>query len=356
MSGDNHTRITLSNRTIIRVIAFGVATFLAIRFMGSILHPLKLIFIAFFFAISLNPAVSWISGKFKHRSRALATGVAYVIVVTVLISFFALIVPPLVKQGADFVDSVPITLNNVSNQESAVGKLVRKYNLEKQLSNIGSDFKQKFSGKLAVKTASKVGGTIASIITVIILTFMMLVEGPAWLKKFWELQPSSKREYRKTLAKRMYRVITGYVNGQLVIAIIAGFFAFIALSVLSSIFKVDINAVALTGIVVLFALVPMVGGIIGSSLVILVSMFNSLPLALAMLVYFVVYYQIENALVQPYIQSRSNTLTPLLVFMAALIGVGFGGLLGGLVAIPVAGCAKVYVDDRLERHLAFRED
>jgi predicted PurR-regulated permease PerM len=77
-------------------------------------------------------------------------------------------------------------------------------------------------------------------------------------------------------------------------------------------------------------------------------MFSSVPLAITMLVYFIVYQQIENVTIQPYFQSRKNDLSPMLVFIAALLGIGFGGLLGGFVAIPVAGCIKILLEDWLE--------
>jgi predicted PurR-regulated permease PerM len=69
-----------------------------------------------------------------------------------------------------------------------------------------------------------------------------------------------------------------------------------------------------------------------------------------MLVYFIIYQQIENATIQPYIQSRGSELTPMLVFIAAILGIGLGGVLGGFVAIPIAGCAKVLIDDQLDQH------
>ncbi len=198
-------------------------------------------------------------------------------------------------------------------------------------------------------TATRIGSTIISIITVLVLTFMMLIEGPVWLKKFWAAQPAAKRERGKRLAYRMYRVVTGYVNGQFLVAIIAGGFALVALLIASTLYDVSINAIALAGIIALTGLIPMIGATIGAAVVVVVCLFTSVPLALTMAVFFLIYQQVENITIQPYIQSRQNELTPLLVFVAALVGVGFGGLLGGFVAIPAASCLKILIEDYFAR-------
>jgi len=96
-------------------------------------------------------------------------------------------------------------------------------------------------------------------------------------------------------------------------------------------------------------LIPMIGNTIGGILVVLACLFVSTPLAIIMAIFFVLYQQIENVSLQPYIQAKYNELTPLLVFVAALIGISYAGFLGALIAIPVAGCAKILFLDYLER-------
>jgi predicted PurR-regulated permease PerM len=100
--------------------------------------------------------------------------------------------------------------------------------------------------------------------------------------------------------------------------------------------------------VALFGIIPTIGNIIAAIVVALACLFSSVPLAITMLVYFVIYQQIENVTIQPYMQSRKNDLSPLLVFIAALLGIGFGGILGGFVAIPAAGCLKILIEDYLD--------
>jgi len=348
------TTISISTETIVKAIVITVVALLVLHFVGNVAHQLTLIGVAAFLALALNPAVTWLTNKLPSRSRPLATGVAYLVVLAILATFLALVVPPLVRQTSDFVHDIPSTVEDLKTQDSAVGRTVRRYNLDDQIDNISHDFSNRFGSNISgplFSTASRVGGTLVSIITVLVLTFMMLVEGPVWFDRFLSLQPGDKRRHRKEIAHRMYRVVTGYVNGQVIIAAIAATFALVSLLIASTIFDVSINTVAMAGIIFFFGLIPMFGNILGATIVILFCLFSSLPLAAVMAVYFLIYQQIENVTLQPYIQARSNQLTPLTVFVAALLGVGLGGILGALAAIPIAGCIKILLEDYLDKRL-----
>jgi predicted PurR-regulated permease PerM len=161
--------------------------------------------------------------------------------------------------------------------------------------------------------------------------------------------PPRNRDHHKKIAHKMYRGVTGFVNGQFVLAVVAGFFAFIALEIASHVTNANVNSLALAGIVAVFGLIPLFGNPIAAILVILVCLINSVSLGLIMLAYFVIYFFVENHTFQPYIQSRLNNLTPLTVFVAAVIGVGFGGLLGAIIAIPAASAVKILVEDYFEQ-------
>ncbi len=144
----------------------------------------------------------------------------------------------------------------------------------------------------------------------------------------------------------MYKVVTNYVNGQVLIAAMGGLFASIAIFILSQIFEAPVNAIALGGIISMFALLPLIGTILGSVVVVLACLLVSPPLALAVAIYFVIYQQIENVTIQPYIQSRGNNLTPLIVFAAAILRCReLAVFWGAFVAIPAAGCIKILVED-----------
>ncbi len=341
------TTITITTSTILKAILLTVIAWVTIMAISSITHQLRLIFISLLLAIGLNPAVGAITRRIRSKSRIRATGAAYVIVITIMVAFLAIVVPPIVRQTSDFVRGVPDSLNNLKHQDSAFARTIRRYNLEDRLDQIRDSYVERLGdvSEPVINTAGRVGGTIVSIITVLILTFMMLVEGPMWLEKFIALQPEKKRQKRKEVVGRMYKVVTGFVNGQVLIAFIAAVFAAVVLLIMNAVFGASVNPIALAGITFVFALIPLIGNMIGASIVVLVCLLSSAPLALFMAGYFIVYQQIENATLQPYIQSRSNQLTPLTVFVAALIGGSLAGILGALAAIPLAGCVKILLDE-----------
>ncbi len=347
LSRGKETTITVESRTVIQVLALVVLALFVVGVIHAIVQPLTLILISGFLALALNPAVSWIASKLKSKSRIRATGAAYLMVITFLVAFFSFVFPPIVAQTVDFIKDVPATIQDFKRNDSSVSKFINNYDLESEVDQFTEDFGSRFQdlGKPALSTAGKIGTMVVSVITVFVLTFMMLVEGPMWLEKYFKALPKRRREHQEVLAKKMYRVVVGYVNGQVIIAAIGGVFTTIALFIASTLLDVQINAIALGGIIALFALLPLVGTIIGATLVILSSLFVSLPLALVMTIFFIIYQQIENVTIQPYVQARSNNLTPLIVFLAAILGVGLGGLLGVFLAIPTAGCIKVLVED-----------
>lgn len=341
------TNINITNDSILRVIVFVVVTIVGINLLSSIEGQLTLIGVSVFLAIALNPAVGWISSKLKVKSRSAAVGMAYALVMVILVGFLSLVVPPLVKQTSDFAKNLPQTIEHFRDQDSALGRAIHQYKIDDQLTEISHRYSARLSNISGpiISTAGRIGGTLIAIITVLVLTFMLLVEAPQWLGQLLLMQPKDEQEKRKKVAMRMYRVVTSYVNGQVLIAGIASLFAVVALVVGSTLAGVTINPIALAGIVFIFGLIPLIGNTLAAVIVVLFCLFASTGLALGMTVFFLLYQQVENATLQPYIQAKSNNLTPLIVFVAALVGAQLGGLLGALAAIPIAGCIRVVIDE-----------
>jgi predicted PurR-regulated permease PerM len=174
---------------------------------------------------------------------------------------------------------------------------------------------------------------------------MMLIEGPRVYNFFRELIPGHKRKNSDRLALEMYGVIKGYINGQVTLAALA------SLLIVPVLFLLHVPyALALTVIVFICGLIPMVGHTIGAVIVTLVALSQSPGVALIVLSYYILYQQMENYLIQPRIQANSTNMSPLLVFISVIVGVSFGGLFGGLFAIPVAGCIRIAVLDYLKNH------
>jgi predicted PurR-regulated permease PerM len=351
MEPSRRVTVNITNKTIVRTILWVVATIILYKFFDKIAHVITLVFAAFFLALALNPVVSWSRNRMHLKSRAQATAVSYLFVVTFLIIFFVLVTPPLVRQTRTFVKQVPQTVTNFQEQDSSLARTARRLHLDKKLSEAASNFASNYSnyGTTLLNTGRRIAEAIASVFAVLVMAFMMLVEGPKWLELYFNTLPERKRARQRKIAYKMYRAVTGYVNGQVIIAAVAAIFAFITLEIAGNVLDVESNAAALAGIVFVFGIIPLFGNPIAAILVVLVSALNSLSLAIIMAIYFVIYFFIENHSLQPYVQSRLNELTPLMVFVAALVGVAFGGILGAIVAIPAASAIKILAEDYYER-------
>ena len=344
----DRVEVTISNRTVLRVIGIVLVAVLLVVALRRAAHALVLIGAALFLALSLNAPVHWVAehwpGK-RRGSRKLGTAVAFCVVVLFLVAFLASIVPPLAKQTSNFIGDAPGLINNLRSDDTSLGRFVQRYNLEKQTDKISNQISDSASniGTGAVSSVSKISSGVAGVLAVLVMTFMMLIEGPAWMSFAIKFVPDKDRSRTKKLIDDMYRVIKGYVNGQVFLAAIAAVMVFIPLVILGVSYPI-----ALMVIVFICGLIPMVGHIIGAVVVSLVALFTSFWAGLIILSYYILYQQIENYVIQPRVQSNTTDLPPLMVFISVLVGLSFGGLLGGLVAIPVAGCARILILDYLQ--------
>jgi len=335
--------LTVTFRTFVRVTLLVIATFLIWQAIHKAGHALLLIFTAFFLALALNGPVYWLSkqlpGK-RRGDRTLATALSFLIVILLLGGFLASIVPPLVRQTESLVHAAPRLVRQIHDQNNPIGHFIRHYHLENQLNTVSEQLSDRLknAGGEAFSTAQKVGSSFFSLLTILVLTFMMLVEGPSWLAFFRNVVPDRHHAMADRLLHDMYKVIKGYVNGQVLLAALASVLIMPAVLLL----HVGYPA-AIMVIIFICGLIPLVGHTIGAVIVTLVALFHSTSSAIIILAYYLIYMQIEAYVIQPRIQANSTNMSPLLVFSSVIIGVSFGGLFGGLVAIPVAGCLRIAV-------------
>jgi predicted PurR-regulated permease PerM len=344
----SEVEVTVSNRTIFRVIA---AAILAILFFGAVrrsVHALTFIGVAVFLSLALNAPVHWLADHLPGRvkgNRSFATGLSRVIVLVLLGAFLWVIVPPLVSQTTKFIQQAPTLVEQLRDQNSATGHFIRQHNLEGEVDKLSSQISSR-AGKLggaAFSTVTHIGSSLFALLTITVLTVMMLAEGPHWRRIFEQLVPSRHSARTQRLAHDMHRVIQGYVNGQVLLAAIA------SLLIVPMLFILHVsNPLALMVIIFICGLIPMVGHTIGAIIVTSVALFHSVGSAIIILAYYILYQQIENYVVQPRIQANATNMSALLVFISVILGANFGGLLGALVAIPVVGCIRVAVLDYLE--------
>ena len=348
-ANESELEVTISNRTIFRIVGMtvlAIITFLAIK---TSMSTLVLIGTAVFLALALNAPVHWLANRLPQRkgdNRKLATLISILVVLAALIGFIVAVVPPMLKQTASFISTVPTLISDARDENTAIGRFIARYNLQKQVDKLSDQLSDQLGeiGGSAIATIGTVGSSLFSFVTVIVLTIMMLLEGPRWIELAYRLIPARRRGHSRELSRKMLNVVQGYVNGQVTLAAVA------AVLIVPIFFIMGVSyPIALMVLVFICGLIPMVGHTIGAIISTIIALFTSPLAAIVVLGYYILYQQIENYAVQPKIQSNSTNMSPLLVLIAVLLGANFGGLLGALVSIPVMGCIRILVLDYLER-------
>lgn len=342
--------VTISTETFIRLAALSVGLVVLLLSIHKAAHALLLIFSAFFLTLALNAPVYALSKRLpgkRRGSRSLATTLSFLIVIVLLGLFIASVVPPLVKQTENLINAAPHLVRDFREQNSPVGKLIRKYHLQKEVNTFSSQLSSRLKdvGGTALSSVEHIGSSAFSLLAILVLTFMMLVEGPRWLAFIRDVIPDRHHDLADRMSNEMYRVVKGYVNGQVTLAALASVLIIPAVLIL----HIGYPA-ALLVVIFVCGLIPLLGHTIGAVIVTIVALFHSTSSAVIILVYYILYQQIETYLIQPKVQANSTNMSPLLVFMSVIVGVSFGGIFGGLVAIPVAGCLRIALLEYLRSH------
>lgn len=351
-------RIEIDTHTFVRfwlvVIGFGIAG-LAIY---SARTALIIIGAAAFLALALSNPVAKLANLMPGKSRIGATAAAFVLIVVFLGTFIALIVPPIVEQTAKVADNVPALIDSAQQNWHLADEFVQRYGLEPQVNSALDDVKNNatsWAANIGTSFVSSLGSlfnTLAAIFLAFVLAFLMLVEGPTWLRKLWSAYTDEdKVEYHQNLARRMHQVVSGYVTGQIAVSGIGALCAGMMVFVLHFFFEaVPMNlALPTIAIAFIFSLIPMFGATIAGVLITILLAFNNVTAAIIFVIFFVVYQQIENNFVSPTIQAKTVELSALAVLVAVTIGLYVFGLAGGIISIPIAGCIKVLLEDHFQQ-------
>ena len=322
-------------------IALVVATYLTLRAIVLLAHIETLLVVAAFFAVVLTPAVDLVRRKL-HVSRGLSTAIVFIVGLGILTALLYAFIRPLVDEGREFVDNFPTYVSEAREGRGPAGDLVKRYNLDERLRDAQADIENSVTNASggALKVAGKVLGGVASLLTVLVLSLMMVLYGPDILKSALGILHPAQRDRVRAVASDCARALTGYVMGNLLISLIAGTATFIALLI----FGVPFAAVL--ALWTAFAdLIPLVGATLGAIPTIGVAFLHSTAAGIGMLVFYVIYQQFENHVLQVVIMSKTVQINQLFVLVSVLIGVELLGILGALLAIPAAGVIQVIVRD-----------
>jgi predicted PurR-regulated permease PerM len=326
--------------------AAGVATtYLVAELVLTARDVLILIGLALFIAIGLEPAVSWLVRR--RLPRWLAVIVVFLVMLGVVGGFLAAAIPVVVGQATAFAQHVPQYLHSLQDHNSLIGRLNSKYQIQQRL-------QQLLSGQSSGLVSGVVGagvavlGALGDFLVVAVLTVYFVADLPRIRRGLYRMVPDSRRPRVILLGDEIFAKVGGYVLGNLLISLIAGLLTFIWLEI----FGVP-YALLLSILVAVLDLIPVVGSTVAGIVVALVALVVSVPVALLTVGFFVLYRVVEDYLLVPKIIGGVLKVPALITVVAVLLGGVLLGIIGALVAIPIAAAALLILREvifpRLDR-------
>jgi len=307
--------------------------------------------IALFLAAVLNPAVNWLQRRHRLMKRPLAILLTYLGMVVALLFVVGIFLPVLVDQIQGLTKFVaaaaqapegPTEYIKGLAKQNGLGGLFERFSdqlaaLRKQL---GELLRNLFSSSGAI--AVSIAGLVAALATVLTLTFFLLLGSERYVNAGVGLFPEAHQPLVRRLLTQSAGAISGYVTGNLAISVICGVTTFVVLLILGMPY-----AAPLALLVAVLDLIPLVGATLGGALLVIVGLFVEPWKAVVLLVYIVVYQQVEGSILQPMVYSKAVQLNGLVILIALLVGGQLLGIPGALLAIPVAEIIRIVVTELL---------
>jgi predicted PurR-regulated permease PerM len=330
-----------SPAVVVRTVVVIVAVAIALYLIYLLRKPIGWVLIAAFLAVALSGPVNRLSRRMR---RGFAIAVVYLCLLLVPIGIGAAIVPPLVTQLNNLVQNLPSYAQDAqdfSQKNSTLRKIEKDYKVTEKLQQQAQKLPTRLGDAASVLGNIGLGvvNSLFALITILVLAAFLLGSGRTWVDRAIELRPPEHGARIHKALEHMSRAVGGYVGGVLAQATVAAVSAYIVLLILGVPFG------AALAIIVFFAdLIPLVGATLGAVAVAIVTLFTDFPTATIIWVIFsIVYQQLENTLIQPQIQRRAVDVHPFIVLVAVLFGSTLLGVLGALVAIPVAASLQIAI-------------
>ncbi len=318
--------------------------------LGRIATTITILVVALFLTLALNPMVEWLGRRGLKRSLSVAIVFVGMLVVFTLLGL--LVFPPVVSQGSDLVQQAPTYLDRILDT-SWVQELDKNYDV---VDKINEEFNKRLTDETFI--SSILGGVLGAgravlngvfqTFTILILTLYFLASLPKMKKTAYSMVPASRRNRFAQLSEEIMRRTGSYAIGQVAIASINAILSYVMMLLLGIPY-----AAVLAVLVGFLGLIPMVGATLGAGLVCLVAFFDEPRIALFAAIYYLIYQQVENYVIAPKIMQRTVSVPGALTVVAALAGGTLLGVLGALLAIPVAAALLLLLDEVLvprQRH------
>jgi predicted PurR-regulated permease PerM len=337
------TRVDVTTRVVLRVVLTVVAVLFALYLVYLLRKPITWIVIAAFIAVGISAPINYLS---RHMRRGFAVLIAYLCLFAIPVGLGAILVPPIVNGANDLADKAPeyaAQARDFVDKNERLRKLEADYGVITQLEEQAKKLPTKLGGAAGTLKDLGIGivNSIFAAVTILILSIFMAANGRRWVSRAIAFQPPERAERLERAVDRIASAVGNYVGGALAQATIAGVTAFIVMTILGIPFAGPL------AVLVAFAdLIPLVGATIAAVLVAIVTLFADFPLdTIIWVIWAIVYQQIENAVIQPQIQRRAVDINPFVVLVSVLFGSTLFGILGALLAIPIAASLQIAVHE-----------
>jgi predicted PurR-regulated permease PerM len=335
-------RGAVSARVVLRVVMIVVLVFVVLYLIYLLRKPLTWIFIAGFLAVALSGPVDWLYRRTGRRGLAIALVYLALILVPVLLA--AILVPPIVEQLNKLINNLPAYVTDLQDfiaKNDTLRRLEEDYNITAELQKQASTLPGKVGDAAGILSDIGLGlvNSVFAGVTIIVLSLFMIGSGRSWLDWMAERQSPERADWLKQLFDRIRRAVGNYVAGALGQALVAGVLAYLVLLILGVPY-----AGSLAVVIFLLDLVPLVGATLGAIIVGIITLFNDFPTTtIVWTVWSIVYQQVENNVIQPRIQARAVQVHPFVVLTSVLFGSTLFGVIGALLAIPVAAAIQIAI-------------
>jgi predicted PurR-regulated permease PerM len=303
--------------------------------------------VAAFLAVALYPVVGWVERRVTRGRRSLATLLVFLLAFAVVAGVVAAFAIPLARQVTDLVNGLPGLISDAQAGRGPVGDLLQRTNALHYVQTHEARLQSYATGLStpALQVVRTVATGVAGLVTIFVLAYLMVLQGPKIVDGFLSLYDEDTAQRISRVGADCARTITGYLSGNLLISVLCGVLTYAMLVITRVPFAAPIAL-----FVAIVDLIPLIGATLGAVVAAAAAFLQSLPVGIAVVVFFIVYQQLENHLLQPVIYARTVKLNPLAVVLAILIAVELAGILGALIAIPVAAMIQIVVRDVWDHH------
>jgi predicted PurR-regulated permease PerM len=327
------------------LVSFGAAsTVIGLYALYTVRAILIRILIALFIAVSLDPAVRLLTRRGMRRGWAVT--IIFALAFALAAAFLLSVIPPLVTQGRNLIDDLPEYLGRLQSRSSQFRELDDRYNVSEQLQGLVGTLPSRLGSGLLGFTG-RVFGAVFNSLTILVFTIYFMADMPRIRTGVVRLFPMDRRPHARRVVDLVVDKVGGYMIGNIIISLIAGVVSYLAFLLLGVPFPAP-----LAFLIAIFDLIPMIGATLGAVLGVSVALFTTdlWPTTILVAAFFVAYQQLENYLIAPRVLKTTVELGAAAVLIAGLIGATVLGLVGALMAIPVAAAFNVLLNERLLAH------